>query len=360
LSSLEFHQILVGAGQTDAITNMARAIRNVLQQVGHSEIYATHIAPNVDDIESIADFPAAPRRDRVLLFHASLGDPETFMFLQSRSEPIVLLFHNLSPADYFESGDPHTAAMLTWGWRELELLRPRVVWAAADSQFNADCLREHGYDDLTIDVIPAGLEVGRYNAIKPDPHTMQMLDAYCDGPLLLFCGQALAHKRIEQLVQMQHVLAQYTQLNSTLVVVGPPTNRAIADAFLEQARALALPRFLALQQVSDAVLSAVYRRATVFVSASDHEGLCVPLLEAMACDVPVIAKRVGAIPETVQNAGLLVSADAGPIELAEAAIELSMNKLLRAELVVRGRERVKEFDVDFTLGKLVDGLAKVL
>ena len=58
--------------------------------------------------------------------------------------------------------------------------------------------------------------------------------------------------------------------------------------------------------MSDAVLSAVYRRATVFIS--DHEGLCVPLLEAMACDVPVIAKRVGAIPETVRNAGLLVSA----------------------------------------------------
>jgi glycosyltransferase involved in cell wall biosynthesis len=98
----------------------------------------------------------------------------------------------------------------------------------------------------------------------------------------------------------------------------------------------------------------------VFVSASDHEGLCVPLLEAMASDVPVIAKQVGAIPETVAGAGVLVSPNAGPIELAEAAIEVSTNKLLRAELILRGRERVKEFDVDLTLGRLVDGLAKVL
>ena len=80
----------------------------------------------------------------------------------------------------------------------------------------------------------------------------------------------------------------------------------------------------------------------------------------MACDVPIIAKRVGAIPETVDGAGLLVSPQAGPIELAEAAIEVSTNKLLRAELVLRGRERVKEFDVDVTLGRLLDGLAKVL
>ncbi|HUP73233.1 MAG TPA: glycosyltransferase [Acidimicrobiales bacterium] len=235
-----------------------------------------------------------------------------------------------------------------------------MIWAAADSQFNADCLALHGYADMTIEVIPAGLEVGRFALIKPDPHTIQMLDRYSDGPLLLFCGQSLAHKRIEQLVQMQHVLMHYSDLRSTLVIVGPPTNRAIADSFVAQARALSLDRFIALSQVSDAVLSAVYRRAHVFISASEHEGLCVPLLEAMACDVPIIAKRVGAIPETVNGAGILVSPQAGPIELAEAVIELSTNTLLRAELVLRGRKRVKHFDVDVILGRLLDGLAKVL
>ena len=359
MSGLEIHQILVGAGQTDAITNMARAIRSVLRDVGCSEVYAAHIAPNVSDVLPIADFPTSTR-DRLLIFHASLGDPETFQFLLGRSEPIVLLFHNLSPAAYFELGDPHTAAMLTWGWRELELLRPRVIWAAADSRFNVDALRAHGYEDLDIEVIPAGLEVGRFASIKPDPHTIEMLDTYSDGPLLLFCGQALAHKRIEQLVQMQHVLMHYSDLRSTLVVVGPPTNRAIADSLMAQARALALDRFVSLNQVSDAVLSAVYRRAHLFISASEHEGLCVPLLEAMASDVPIIAKRVGAIPETVQGAGLLVSPQAKPIELAEAAIELSTNKDLRAELILRGRERIKDFDVDLTLGRLLNGLAKVL
>jgi L-malate glycosyltransferase len=357
---LEFHQILVGAGRTDAITNMARVIRSVLSEVGPSEIFATHIAPNVDDITPVIEFPTSSRPDRVLIFHASLGDPETFRFLQGRSEPIVLLFHNLSPAEYYEHDDPRTAAMLNWGWRELQLLRPRVVWAAADSQFNADCLREHGYEDLDIEVIPAGLEVGRFAKLKPDANTLRMLDALPRGPLLLFCGQALAHKRIEQLVQMQHVLSRYTDLVSTLVVVGPPTNRAVADAILAEARALALERFVPLQQVSDAVLSAVYRRADVFISASDHEGLCVPLLEAMASDVPVIAKRVGAIPETVDGAGLLLRQDAGPIELAEAAVEVTTNKLLRAELILRGRERVKQFDVDVTMGRLLDGIAKVL
>jgi glycosyltransferase involved in cell wall biosynthesis len=112
--------------------------------------------------------------------------------------------------------------------------------------------------------------------------------------------------------------------------------------------------------VSDAVLAAVYRRADVFVTASDHEGLCVPLLEAMAADVPVVAKAVGAIPETVAGAGLLVPANAGPIELAEAAIEVAKNKMLRAELILRGRERIKDFEAAATLSAFLDGLAKVL
>jgi len=357
---LEFHQILVGAGMTDAITNMARSLRRVLRDLGPSEIYATHIAPNVTDVQPIGDYPQATSAERMLIFHASVGDPSTFTFLRNRAEPIVLLFHNLSPARFFEERDPYTAAMLNWGWRELELLRPRVTWAVADSAFNAECLREHGYADLDIDVIPAGLEVGRFDNVKPDPQTLRMLDEYGDGPILLFCGQAQSHKRLEQLIQMQHVLSRYSDLHSSLVVVGPRTNDLVAQAFLAQASALALDRFLALSQVSDAVLAAVYRRADVFVTASDHEGLCVPLLEAMAADVPVVAKAVGAIPETVAGAGLLVPANAGPIELAEAAIEVAKNKMLRAELILRGRERIKDFEAAATLSAFLDGLAKVL
>jgi L-malate glycosyltransferase len=360
LNELEFHQILVGAGRTDAITNMARAIRKVLKEVGPSGIYANHIAPNVSDITSIDEFPTEFRHDRILIFHASLGDPDTFTFLKNRFEPIVLLFHNLSPAKYFEDEDPYTAAMLKWGWRELELLRPRVIWAVADSQFNADCLTEHGYDDLTIDVIPAGLQVARFQSVEPDPDTVRLLETVTEGPLLLFCGQALPHKRVDQLIQMQHVLNHYSDLCSTLAIVGPPTNQAVAHAFLEQARSLVLDRFVPMGQVTDAVLSAVYRRADLFVTASEHEGLCVPLLEAMACGVPVVAKRVGAIPETVGGAGVLVDATAGPIALAEAAIEVCSNKPLRTELILRGRERVTAFDVDLTLGLLLDGLAKVV
>ena len=349
--------MLVGAGQTDAITNMAREIRGVLQKLGRSEIFATHVAPNVTDVRGVSAFPSSP--GRLLIFHASLGDPETFRFLLTRTEPIVLLFHNLSPASYFELADPHTAAMLRWGWREIELLRPRVVWAAADSHFNAQALRAHGYHDLDIEVIPAGLDVKRLTRVRADPATVRMLDHSVDGHLLVFCGQSLAHKRIEQLVHMQHILTNYSQIRTTLALVGPPTNPSIVDAFMAQAKALSLRGLLTLGQVPDSALSAIYHRADVFVSASDHEGLCVPVLEAMACDVPIIAKSVGAIPETVRNAGMLVSGSAGPLELAEAVIEVCSNRALRTELILRGRERVKDFDVDVTLGQLLHGIAAV-
>ena len=97
-------------------------------------------------------------------------------------------------------------------------------------------------------------------------------------------------------------------------------------------------------RVSVESLVACYRRADVFVTASEHEGFCAPLLEAMAFDVPVLARAFGAIPETMAGAGLLLDADDSPLVAAEAMAALISEEGLRAELVRRGRRRIRELD----------------
>ena len=78
------------------------------------------------------------------------------------------------------------------------------------------------------------------------------------------------------------------------------------------------------------------------MTVSEHEGFCVPLLEAMAFDVPVIARACAAIPETVGDGGLLLPAWAGPELIAEALVEVIENESLRSDLVARGRRRLGE------------------
>ena len=91
-------------------------------------------------------------------------------------------------------------------------------------------------------------------------------------------------------------------------------------------------------------MATLYRAAAVYATASAHEGLALPPLEAMSFGVPVVAIGTGAIPETLGGAGLVLPADAGPVLLAEALVEVLSNGELRDGLVARGRERVAQIE----------------
>ncbi len=354
---MQFHQVLVGAAPHDAITNMARNLRTVLRRCGESELFAHYIRPDVDDVSLLSRFPRAGSESGLIIFHASHGEPAVLRFLLGRPEPIVLVFHNFSPVEEFERSDPSRAAMLLWGWRELELLRSRVVLAIADSSFNARELEKVGYDDVR--VVPAGVEVGRLASVVPDASAMATMSAKAGDPLLLFVGQTLPHKRIEVLVHTQ-LLLHRQGIRSSLAVVGPPTQPVLAQALAELARDLKIPNCLFLGALGDDALAAIMRNADMLLTASEHEGLCLPVLEAMAMGVPVVARAAGALPETVGRGGLLLDRDAGPEDFAEAVAMVHHDPVLAGELAHQGRRRVKDFALDRNLGQFLDALSEVV
>ncbi|MDP7259130.1 MAG: glycosyltransferase family 4 protein [Acidimicrobiales bacterium] len=355
---ISIDQVLVGAGRTDAITNMARAIRKGLGDSMSGDIFARHPALGVSDVLPLSRFGTSHVSGRIVVFHASIGDPDVFEALNHCEDPVVLVFHNIAPATSFESIDPERAASLHDGWRELELLRPKVAVVIADSAFNAACLSDMGYRDIT--VLPVGLDASRLNETAPDQQFLHRLTMEVAGDLLLSVGQMLPHKHPEVLVQMQYLLTEYCRRSTTLVIVGPPTIQAIADAVAEQAAVLNTPQCLLYGQVTDAELAALYSRADLFVSASTHEGLCIPAIEAMAAGVPVLARQVGAIPQTVGQGGILLPPDAGPELFAEAVIELLDNEPLRSRLTGLGLQEVRRFDAEQSVKSFLDLLDEAI
>ena len=115
------HQVLVAASPGDAITNMAFGIRRLLRRIGPWEIYPRHIAPSLlDEVLPLAGY--RPRHARnLLLFHASIGQSEVHEFLRRGDEHLVLVYHNMTPGQYFEPYDPVFAELLELGRREVEL-----------------------------------------------------------------------------------------------------------------------------------------------------------------------------------------------------------------------------------------------
>jgi glycosyltransferase involved in cell wall biosynthesis len=182
-------------------------------------------------------------------------------------------------------------------------------------------------------------------AIAPDPETESWL-AKADGPMLLYLGQLLPHKCPELLVKSFHVLSTYLEPDAHLVLVGASRSPAYRRRFDTFARDLNLPNLHIVGAVDDDELVAHFRRADAFATASSHEGFCVPLLEAMAFDIPIVARACAAIPETLDGAGLLVPADGGPLLFAEAMAEVLRSEPQRQALVARGRERLLDFQPD--------------
>ena len=128
------HQILAAAAPGDAITNAALEYRDVLRRVAPSDVFARHIAPGAAaDVKPLSEC-GADGTQGLLVYHASIGEPAVSAFLQSRTEPIVLVYHNITPAKYFEGLDDVCRAAVL-GRYELEELRSRSLTIAA-SHFN--------------------------------------------------------------------------------------------------------------------------------------------------------------------------------------------------------------------------------
>lgn len=352
------HQILVGASVGDAITQLALRYRSALRERVESDVFALHVDSDAEGlVKRLPEYERTARGgDDLLVFHASIGDPRVFEFLMRRPEPVLVVYHNISPAGPYRRFAPEFAELLARGRDELEALRPRVVASITDSAFNASELEMLGYED--IEVLAPAVEVESLRQTPPDRSTQRHLQTVVEGPVLLFVGQLLPHKRIEELLLAYHVLVTYLASDAHLFLVGSKRLTSYVATVEELQRTLGLGAASMIGRVDVDQLAAFYERADLFVTLSEHEGFCIPLLEAMSFDVPILACDAAAVPETLGDAGVLLPQDASPTLTAEAMAELLENDPLRAELTGRGRTRIADFELTCLVREFVEFVLK--
>jgi L-malate glycosyltransferase len=342
---MQINQVVVSARPGDAVTSAALELRRLLRQVGRSEIFARYVHEDLHhDVWELKDsdwLASEHPEEDLIVFHASIGEPAVEQFLLGRPESLVVYYHNISPPELFYEYDPALAGLLETGRRELAHLAPRAAMAIAVSEFNARELTALGYQDVR--VAPLVVDTERLKSAEVPSEMTARLDSL-SGPVLLFVGQLLPHKRVDFLLGMFHVLTTYHRRPATLAVIGNPRLARLADSLRLLCAELNLDNVVMTGPVTDTQLAAWFRRADVFVTASEHEGFCVPPLEAMAHDVPVVARHFAALPETIGDAGLLVRPEAGPEEMADAVLAVLDGHELRARLVTRGRRRLVQLD----------------
>ncbi len=349
-------QVIPSLASRDAIGGHVVQLRDLLRSRGfESDIFYGNATPDrLDYGFPVSRLGDRSTTDRVLLYQLSIGSGVADIF-RDRGERKFVNYHNITPADLLEAWIPAVGEEVRWGRAQLRDLAPITEFAIADSMYNERELQAAGYRSTT--TVPLLLDLDGF-AGSPDPTLAARLAGQRagGGSELLFVGKVSPHKGQHDLVK---ALAAYRRLYDPQARL-----RLVGGAISDEYRA-AVERFADELGLIDAVeiagsvtheeLIAYYAAADVFVCLSNHEGFCVPLLEAMYHRVPIVAYTNTAVPETVATAGLVLP-DKQPARVAAAIHRVVTDQNLRAALARAASERV----ASFALPRVQEGFASAL
>lgn len=337
---MRIDQLVPAYHRGDAIGDEAAELRGFFRGRGYSsEIYClTRDRGLESDSVPFSEFPT-PGPDDVTILHFALPSPLTEGLARLPSKKAII-YHNITPPEFFAGLDPEMARISRIGREELASLRSRVNLGLADSEYNRLELEALGFPNTH--VFPLFIDFVKYER-PADPFVRDFFRD--DRTNILFVGRIAPNKRIENLIRTVFYYKKYVTPLVRLVVVGktgtfPAYYRSVvrmADEFYLKPDEV---RFLG--HVPDAEMFALYKAADVFLSLSEHEGFCLPLIESLIFDLPVVALSSTAVPYTLGKAGILVN-DSRPDRMAELVDRVVRDEGLRKCVIEAGRRELAAF-----------------
>lgn len=323
------HQFVPSLAPRDAIGAHTLALQGLLVEMGlRSEIFADEVRPGLEGRARPYRSYRRTRGGTCLLYQSSIGSPVAD-FLDRRDEPKWIYFHNITPRRLVEHWDPDVGMASATGWSQLARLAPATSACFAASRHNRAELAGLGLGDPV--VVPPLVELTSPDS-EVDEATLARLGAGRRGAELLFVGRVSPHKGQHHLIKALAAYRRAYDPHARLHLVGGSASTAYGEALARYVSALGIAGAVDLAgSVSGAELAAHYRHADVFVCASAHEGFCVPLLEAMAHGLGIVAFGAAAVPETLGEAGLVLDSTA-PAVMAAAIHRVLTDSGLRSAM----------------------------
>ena len=324
----------------DAIGDTAFQMRDFFRSQGFaSGIYCLECDEGLEaEAGPFVEFPA-PGPDDVTILHFALPSPLTQGFARLKSRKI-LVYHNITPEGFFAPFNTEMARICRLGREELASLAPVVDLALADSEYNRRELPDLGYRKTG--VLPLVIDFKKYAR----PMSSFVHGLYRDDRTnILFVGRVAPNKRIEDLIRTTFYFKKYISPLVRLIVVGKTSS---LPTYYESLVLMADEFFLNPEEivftghVSDEEMFALYRASDVFLSMSEHEGFCLPLIESMVFDLPIIAYNSTAVPFTLEEAGVLINAKS--LDMVGELVDRAAHDIeLRRRIIEGQRARLERF-----------------
>lgn len=355
---MKIYQLIAGFTFFDAISNETEHFDALFEKWGfesiiccpekntnpgkkHKVIYPDNFSPNPDDL---------------VIYHFSNGSELTDIFINCNAKKIIR-YHNITPHAFFMPFDSQKALILKNGREELKKLKNTSPLTLADSEYNAAELIEAGFSNTK--VLPILFETAHLGE-KPNMTILNRIRE-SKNTNILFVGRIAPNKKFEDLLK---TFAYYNK------IINPDSVLTLAGSCNGAGKYLDFLKYTAFKlEIEDNViftdsipqkdLNAYYSGADVFLCLSEHEGFCVPLLESMYFDLPIMAYKESAVPETLKDAGILLTKK-NHKSIAFLLDILINNKDLRAKIIKGQKLRLNNFDKHETEKKLKNYISTIL
>ena len=355
---MRIHQMVPALHHGDAIGDSALMIRNYLRKKGHpSEIFAYDIDEAVSH-EAIGFRKSQPEltSNDVLILHFALPSGMSEYLKESPARKAII-YHNITPAHFWLPYDKALVHLATLGRTQLADLAAIVDRAAGDSEYNRLELEKLNYKSSC--VLPIFVDQNRYK-VEPSPFVTRTI---ADGLYNFLCvGRIAPNKKLEDVIRLYYFFKRFCTPLARLIFIGK-TN--VVPAYYGALKELTMRYGLMPDDVMFTghvdwpELVAYYKTADALVSMSAHEGFCVPLVEAMICDTPILAYQSTAIPYTLGVAGIQFT-DKNYPELAEISNKLREDSKFRGGVIAGQRDQLKRYSVQEIEKSIDEFLAPLL
>ncbi|HLP61812.1 MAG TPA: glycosyltransferase [Candidatus Deferrimicrobium sp.] len=348
-------QFLPSLHYGDAVGNSALSFHRFLEEKG---IESRIVSITVDDCLKDKNVPFAKYKENpnsLKILHFAVPSELTDFFLTVAGKK-AMIYHNITPPHFFADFSQHLVRLTFEGRLHLERLKNCFDISIADSSYNAQELEKLDFKNVT--VFPLVINLADYET----PHSRAYYNLLKDERKnIIFVGRITPNKKIEDLVKVVYFYKKYLSPSIRLIVAGN-TNTLINYFYAVQDLALRFrltpEDIMFTGHIPFEELLSVYRIGHVFLSMSEHEGFCLPLLESSYFQVPVVAFDAGAVSETLGGSGILFKrkksdAVAG---LVEQVLE---DEALRGRLKTLQAGRIEKYIEDSEPGKLLELLKDI-
>jgi len=342
---VKIYQIVASLNFGDAIGNDVIAKKHVIEDMGiETEIYASGVASKITEpgVFLLDDMPEV-KEDDIVIYHMGNGSPVNHMVTELNCRRIMV-YHNITPYEFFGIDNIAASENCRRGLEDMRNhMKGKFDAYIADSYFNKSNMTDMGYKESQIEVIPVIVPFDDYKQEPDEAMVKRFSDGYTN---IIFVGRIAPNKKQEDIIRAFAYYKENVNRKSRLILVGShDANGMYYPDLTAYAEELGTEDIIFPGHISFAEILAIYRTAHVFLCMSEHEGFCVPLLEAMTFDVPVIAYDACAVPETIGGAGVVVD-DKDPVFLSKVIDRVAKDTEMRSMITEAQRKRLEDFRYD--------------